>query len=260
MSDIPTGREPRPFADDAVGRPPRPVSGGGVPGRGDPASVDGDPGSGSIELPDPAELTGWQHYVLLLRTLDAERAAEQDRTSASREGSESLTTDLERLGPEVIDQGAELGELAARLRLPRPRLTPVQITDPPEPHDMPRAAAAAMHRSDDAAREALEEASRPGFLPNWPPRLRNALIYLGLALPALLVQWAVAAGRDGSALIVLIVIPTVTYLGGLVTTGAAGRVRLSQQRAERSPRLGAVISYGIFPLLFVYMAARGLFA
>ncbi|MEJ2577776.1 MAG: hypothetical protein P8Z68_01615 [Kineosporiaceae bacterium] len=217
----------------------------------------GQPGD-SFQVPD-ADLTPWQRYVLLLRALDAERRIEEEHTSGSREDSRTLTEDLERLGPEVIEQGAELGELAVRLRLHRPRLTPATIADPPPPAEVARVAAAAMHRSDNAARQALVEASRPGFLPNWPPRFRNAVIYLGWALPAVLLQWALVSGGS-SALLVLLLVPTVAFLGGLYTAGAAGRVRLSRDRVERSPRLGAAITYGAFPLVFVYTVIRSLFS
>jgi hypothetical protein len=210
------------------------------------------------DLPDPSEMTTWQRYVLLLRALDGERQQEEQRTSITRDDSSSLVTELERLGPEVIDQGAELAELAVRLRLRRPRLTPTTPVDPPEAHDLVRAAVSAMHRSDNASQRALDEASRPGFLPTWPPRLRNVVIYLVWALVLLLVQWVFIAGGSTSAVVVWIVLPTVAFAGGMYTAGVAGRIRLSRQRVERSPRIGAAFTYGILPLVFFVMTIRGL--
>lgn len=209
-------------------------------------------------LPDASEMTTWQRYVLLLRALDGERQQEEQRTSVTRDDSASLTEELERLGPEVIDQGAELAELAARLRLHRPRLTPTTPVDPPEAHDLVREATAAMHRSDNASRQALKEASRPGLLPTWPPRLRNTVIYLTWAVVLLILQWVFIASGSFSKLTVLIVLPTVAFVGGLYTAGVAGRVRLSQQRVERSPRIGAALIYGVLPLILVVKAIRGL--
>jgi hypothetical protein len=209
-------------------------------------------------LPDASEMTTWQRYVLLLRALDGERQQEEQRTSVTRDDSASLTEELERLGPEVIDQGAELAELAVRLRLHRPRLTPITPADPPEAHDLVREATAAMHRSDNAGRQALDEASRPGFLPGWPPQLRNVLIYLGWAVVLLLLQWVFMATGSTSALVIWIVLPTVAFVGGWYTAGLAGRVRLSQQRVERSPRIGAALTYGVLPLVSVVMMIHGL--
>jgi hypothetical protein len=209
-------------------------------------------------LPAATEMTLWQRYVLLLRALDGERHQEEQRTSTTRDDSTSLVTELERLGPEAIDQGAELSELAARLKLHRPRLTPLTPVEPPEPHELVRAATAAMHRSDNACRQALQEASRPGFLPAWPPRARNLVIYLAWAVALLITQWVLMAAQSFSALVIWIVLPTVAFLGGYLMAGAAGRVRLSQQRVERSPRIGAAISYGVLPVVFVIMAIRGL--
>ena len=215
-------------------------------------------GAGTGSVPAAAgELTPWQQYVLLLRQLDAERAAEQARTAAHREAAQSVVSTLERLGPRVIEQGGELSELATRLGLHRPRLAALPPAAEVAPDQVARATQEALDRADAAARAAAELGQRAAFLPRWPARARNAVIYLAWALAALLVQGYMIRDGSGSGLLVLIVIPLVTFLGALVMVGTLGRIRLSARKPERSARMGALICFGLFPLGVIYLVLHG---
>ncbi len=212
-------------------------------------------------LPDASELTPWQQYVLLLRRLDAERAGEEARTAAQREAGRSLGGELERLGPEVVEQGGDLQELAVRLGLRRPRLTaspPAADTDL-DPVALTAAAAAAVRRADADAARALAAGQRAAFLPGWRPAARNLVIYLAWALAGVVVQLGLVQDSNASPLPALVVVPVVTFLGGLFTVGAAGRVRLSAHKPERSARMGALICFGLFPLGLLVVILRGVF-
>lgn len=104
----------------------------------------------------------------------------------------------------------------------------------------------------------MEAGRRAAFLPTWPPKARNFVVYLAWALPGLLIQFAMISDGDASALATLVVIPLITFVGGLVTVRSAGRVRLAPQRVERSARMGVLVCFGLFPLAMIVTFVGGL--
>jgi hypothetical protein len=131
------------------------------------------------------------------------------------------------------------------------------------PYELVRQATQLTARAGSYAREAHYLGTRARFLPGAPAGLRNFVLYLAWALAGLPVQYAIVlanqnppkqnlpnqdpSNQDPSFLLVLVVVPLVAYLGGLVSVSLLGRVRLAIERSGRSPRMGALICFGIFP-------------
>jgi hypothetical protein len=194
--------------------------------------------------------TPWQHYVDLIRALDAERAAEGTRTAKHRQGTEAAALEVERLAPLLIDQGAELSHLARRLRISHVRLSAEPVTSDAGPYELALQATRMTARAGSCAREAHSLATRARFLPGAPAGVRNFVIYLVWALAGLGMQYAMVSNDPASASMVgvLIIVPLVAYVGGLITIGVLGRPPLAVDRPGRSARMGALICFGIFPL------------
>lgn len=203
--------------------------------------------------------TPWQQYVLLLRRLDAERSAEQARTATQREEARIAASEVERLAPILIEQGAQLGQLAQRLGVGRPRLSAAQIeVDPGRSlSELVARAAQKTRAASSAAHEAQDLARRPLFLPRWSTGARNSVVYLAWALVAAVLQWVFVAGGSPSVLLVLVIIPAIAFAGGMVSVGVLCRAPLAADRPGRTPRLGAVICFGLFPIVMVIVVLRG---
>jgi hypothetical protein len=204
--------------------------------------------------------TPWQRYVDLIRELDVERTAEETRTAGQREGAAAAALQVERLSPLLIDQGAEITQLARRLRIGQPKLAA-------EPADPERSAEGSYQlavqatrlsaRAASFAREAHSLATRPRFLPGVPAGLRNCLLYLGWAGLGFLVQLAILRqNQDASFFVILFGIPAVTFLVGLVSVATLGRAPLSAQRPGRSVRAGVLICFGLFPVVMILYLVR----
>lgn len=210
-----------------------------------------------------AARTPWQRYVDLIRALDAERTAEEVRTSTQRQGAEAAALEVERLAPLLIDQGAELSHLARRLRLSHPRLSAEPVEVSAGPYELVVQATRLTARAGSYAREAHSLGTRARFLPGAPAGLRNFLLYLLWALPGLLIQFAILStsqskGQDPPPMLVLFVVPLVAYLGGLISVSLLGRAPLSPERPERSARMGVLICFGVFPLGLAVFFLRSL--
>jgi hypothetical protein len=230
------------------------------PGIPAPAGAPGIPASGDEPgVPSPAGRTPWQHYIDLIRALDVERIAEQERTTVRRRGAEAAALEVERLSPLLIDQGAELTHLARRLRMSQPRLG----AEPHEPtgtaYELAALAGRATARASSYARQAHQLATRPRFLPGWPAGVRNFVLYLAWAVVALLVQYrAMAVDANANPFVVLFVVPAVAYLAGVLSVGSFGRAPLAVERPGRSARMGALVCFGIFPLVLLVLGVRSL--
>jgi hypothetical protein len=210
----------------------------------------------------PPGRTPWQHYIDLIRELDAERAVEETRTATQRQGAEAAALEVERLAPLLIDQGAELSHLARRLRVAQPKLS-AQLPESRDtgPYELVVQATRLTARAGSYAREAHAMGTRARFLPGAPAGFRNFVIYLLWALAGLGVQYGIVSADQGaSMLVVLVVVPLVAYLGGLISVGLLGRVALSAERsAGRSARMGATICFGIFPFGLLAFVLRSVF-
>ncbi|HET9657210.1 MAG TPA: hypothetical protein VFP72_17795 [Kineosporiaceae bacterium] len=227
----------------------------------DSPEVGGADSGSPFAVPSAEGRTPWQHYVDLIRALDAERDAEEQRTSVQRQGAETAALEVERLTPLLIDQGAELTHLARRLRLAQPRLSAEPQEVSASPYELVVLAIRATARASSHAREAHQLATRPRFLPGWPSGLRNFLLYLGWALLALLVQYrSMAVDANANAVVVLVGIPALAYIAGLLTVRALGSAPLAVVRPHRSARLGALICFGMFPLSLLVIGLHSLFA
>lgn len=214
--------------------------------------------------------TPWQHYVDLIRALDAERAAEGARTAKHRQGAEAAALEVERLAPLLIDQGAELSHLARRLRISHTRLSAEPVTSDAGPYELVVQATRMTARAGSCAREAHFLATRARFLPGAPAGVRNFVIYLVWALAGLGVQYAMvladqqgtkdpaASGQAATTVGVLVLVPLVAYVGALITIGVLGRPLLAVDRPGRSARMGALICFGIFPLGLVVLGLNSL--
>src|SRR5262249_20571978 len=77
--------------------------------------------------------TPWRRYTTLLRQLDEVRAAEESRTAARREANAAMTAEVTRLEPVLAEQGGQISDLARRLGLRAPRLTPAAADGVTEP-------------------------------------------------------------------------------------------------------------------------------
>lgn len=249
--NAPRPAEPQPAEPQPT--EPRPAE----PRSAEPRPAEPRPASGST----PAR-TPWQHYIDLIRALDAERAAEETRTSTQRQGAEAAALEVERLAPLLIDQGADLAHLARRLRLAQPKLSaqPAEYRDA-GPYELVVQATRLTARAGSYAREAHALATRARFLPAAPAGFRNFVIYLIWALVGLAVQYAmVSANQNAPMVIVLIAVPLVAFVGGLISVGLLGRAPLSGERAVgRSARMGALICFGIFPFGLLAFVLRSVF-
>jgi hypothetical protein len=229
--------------------------------------------TGQDPQPGPVPRAGrtpWQHYVDLIRALDAERTAEEARTSTYRQNAEAAALEVERLAPLLIDQGAELSHLARRLRVAQPRLSAEPVTSQAGPYELVVQATRLTARAGSYAREAHSLATRARFLPDAPAGFRNFVIYLMWALAGLGVQYGMVlagqgtpdravSGQGTSTVGVLIVVPLVAYVGGLVSIGVLARPPLAVRRPGLSARMGALVCFGIFPFGLVVLGLSSLF-
>lgn len=252
----------RPTSED------RPIPSGGSSGRS-PDGADGGPATDvpATGVPSGTGRTPWQHYVDLLRALDAERADEQARTFGQREGAEAAALEAERLASLLIDQAAELSRLARRLRIGQPKLFADPVQSTAGPYELVVQATRLTARAGSYAREAHTLATRARFLPGAPAGFRNAVLYLLWALLGLLVQVEILMQDQNAPItLILFLIPTLTFLAGLVSVSTLGRVPLTfdrsgrARRPGRSVRAGLLICFGIFPFVMLGYLLRHLFA
>jgi hypothetical protein len=204
------------------------------------------------QAPSDSGRTPWQHYIDLIRALDAERFAEESRTASQRHGAEAAALEVERLAPLLIDQGAELAHLARRLRISPPKLSAEPAPADAGPYELVVQATRLTARAGSYGREAHQLATRSRFLPGAPAGLRNGLIYTAWSLVGLLIQVMILS-RDQSASvgIILFGIPLGTFLAGLVSVTVLGRAPLAVRPAGRSARAGLLICFGIFPVVML---------
>jgi hypothetical protein len=215
------------------------------------------PAEGRPTPPTGTGRTPWQHYVDLIRALDAERTAEEARTSTQRHGAEAAALEVERLAPLLIDQGAELAHLARRLRISAPKLSAEPANSDAGPYELVVQATRLTARAGSYAREAHQLATRSRFLPGAPVGLRNGLIYTVWALLGLLVQLTILSQDQSVSFgVILFAVPFVTFLAGLVCVSAFGRAPLAVDKSGRSVRAGLLICFGIFPVVMLGYLVR----
>lgn len=220
----------------------------------------------------------------------------------------ALRAELARVQAALEDQADQLERLARLLRLRRPALTapagpgaggrgagagrgsgagsgagdgsgaatgdaaPLGAEDP---FVLLERAVGHAQRSADLANQAERQARRPRLLPGLAAGPRNLLVYLVTALLGLGVQYPIVAARPNDApfLVVLVVVPALTFAAGwLVITlfgrsrlpSAADRVRVGAVAGpdprRRSVRLGLTVSFLAFPALFVVLLLADRFA
>lgn len=212
--------------------------------------------------------TPWRRYALLMRRLDAVRAAEEARTAARREAVAAMNAEVERLGPALTDQGGQLSNLARRLGLRRPTLDPTAVPVDQDPADGLRQTARSFALAAEQARAAEDRGRRATVLPGWRPGPRNLMIYVVFALVGLIVQVAtfIVTPNAGNVSVtrVLFVVPALTFLAGFLTISKLGRIRIVPEPSPprsgqppppdpnpRSVRLGLVVCFLTFPMYVV---------
>lgn len=214
--------------------------------------------------------TPWHRYAVLLRRLDAVRAAEEARTASRRDAVAAMNADVERLGPALTDQGGQLSNLARRLGLRSPTLDPAAVPVNQDPADGLRQTAQSLAVAAEQARAAEDRGRRATLLPGWRPGPRNLMIYFVWALLGLIVQIAtfVFTPNAGSVSVsrVLFVVPALTFLAGFLTISKLGRIRIVPELPPprfgqppppdpnpRSVRLGLAVCFLTFPIYVVVL-------
>lgn len=226
---------------------------------------------------------GWLEYAEYARRLDAVRAEESARTAGMRQAVAQMTTHADDLEARLNGQGGMLTNLAATLRLRRPKLTPIapkalikpqEVTpaagvslekgapdvDPrtaPLPAEVPIEPAVALSqlagtidRGDAAALEAATRGEYAALLPKLSGTMRGLLVY-GIAALVVLAFQGLAFSRTGSEtnpIMVLFVIPLVGFVVGFLVLSIGGRTRVAQAAPEPPTRLGFLLCFLIGPL------------
>jgi hypothetical protein len=221
----------------------------------------------------------WLEYAEYARSLDAVRAEEAARTAGMRQGVAEMTTHADDLEARLNGQGGMLTELAATLRLRRPKLTPIAPAAPVQPAPTAPAAEVSLQKSDPGTApvpavapiepavalsqlagaidrgdaEALQAATRgeyPALLPKLSGPARGLLVY-GIAALMVLALQGLAFSRTGSEtnpIVVLFVIPLLGFAVGFLVLHVGGRTRVAQAAPEPPTRLGFVLCFLIGPL------------
>lgn len=222
----------------------------------------------------------WAEYTRLARDLDRVRREEADQSADRRRTVGAAREEFRELSDRFTAQGAELTELAYRLRLPAPRFTAAAQEAPDSGVD--RALAETRRHLDEAARQTArftERASDPRLLPAWSARGRNAVVYAASAGCGLVVQLPLMLmqGRV-DALTVLswtfCGLPVISFFAGYLLVGYLGKPVLvmpqerqsweptetkaqararqrAQDQAARTPRMGFGICLAMFPMFFL---------
>jgi hypothetical protein len=200
----------------------------------------------------------WEDYQDAAQRLDRVR---RDAATAVAEQTTAVQTaqhDLARVRQRLALQQARIADLATRAGIPVPPLTPDPVL--PEPAG-PAAASALLHAATadlDAADAAVTEVDTGDFsrgpFPDWPQVLRNVLVYGGVALLVLLVQFGLYVGFSAPttefiALVCAATLPAVGYGVAWLIVG------LLYGKVDRTPVLGAAISAAPVVLLCLGVGA-----
>ena len=194
---------------------------------------------------------GWAQYEEYARRLDAVRAEESARTAGMREAVAQMTTHADELEARLRGQGGMLTDLAAKLRLRRPKLTPIPpegVVDPPIALSQ---LAGAIDRGDAASLQAATRGEYPALLPGMTGMVRGLLVY-GIAALVVLGFQGLAFSRGGTEtnpIMVLFVIPLIGFVVAFLVLSIGGRTRVLQGVPANPPtRLGFVLCFLIGPL------------
>jgi hypothetical protein len=217
------------------------------------AAERGTPGEGCA-------LTPWERYTMLLRELDAVRAAEESRTAESRQERTNLLRAGEELEPFLIEQGHELGNLAERLRLRRPELSaadPKQVPLKDTPQDCLTTAYAQGDQAAVLANKAEQMGHVPAFMPRFAASTRNFMIYAMCAAGLAAVQFLTMMMNNGHPPfgVMIFIFPAVAFGIGLYLARVWGSAPLAKDPViETSWRMGLIMCYVTGPVWMVFVA------
>lgn len=223
----------------------------------------------------------WAGYAADIRTLWLAGVRARDRYARTAAAAATTGAGLDHLAARLAVQRRQLIELAARLRLPRPRIEPrePQVTgaaggtagfprgpgygDGGHPAAALQYAIEACDRADAAARAAVWRGQHAALLPGLAPTGRAAAIFGGWALAGWLLQFAsllvVPQAAFTAQVFSLCALPILAFAGGYLTLLTAGRPRLCERPAAPPVVLGLVICLVAMPLAWLLLiAGRGL--
>jgi hypothetical protein len=194
----------------------------------------------------------------------AERDHRSERDSTSQAARDSLHT----LSDQLVEQQSDLTRLGTRLRLP----ASPHPTGPPPAVDGPGAVLSRLRRAGECVRiaeAAATEAERlgelPALFPRWSPQARNAVVYGACSLAGLLLQFGMIALHQNRVVTDQFTtyswtccgFPAFAFIAGYLLVGILGKPRLSDIKAVRTPRMGALICAASLPVATAVLGLLG---
>lgn len=188
------------------------------------------------------------------------RAERDSTTTAARQS-------LRKLSDELVAQQSDLNSLGTRLRLPtslHPTSTP-QVEGPGAVQTRLKRAGECVRVAEAAATEAERLGELPALLPRWSPQGRNAVIYGACSLGGLLLQFVMISLHTNRVVTDQFTtyswtccgFPAFAFIAGYILTGILGRARLTDVKAVRSPRMGALICAASLPVATLVLLLLG---
>jgi len=242
----------------------------GIPPRGAPGPGRG-PGAPGSTAPLPARTdppaASFARYAALLRELDRVRAGDEARTESWRRSAASMNAVAEEIGPMIVEHGQQLEMLGRQMRMKVVRTGAQRIAEEVDPVEALNTAKDLTNQTAVLANEARRQGTLPAFLPTWRPAYRNFLIYLACAVATGALQYALFLVNDNNppALLVLFVLPLVSWIAGLTVIRYYGQPAIPPDPASRrfrvgmppppdpmtrSPRMGVLLCFGAFPIWY----------